>query len=456
MSPLHRCANLFALVVFTISGCSPLPPQTSHGPAVAPHGYQVLYRFRGSDGSYPGAALTSFNGVLYGTTIFGGEPKCYIGCGTVFSFANGKAAVLYRFPAGSGGAYPQAGLAVLNGTLYGTTTYTNDTCPMKGGFSLLKLSKCGTFFSITPNGAQKVLYAFNSSKGSIGSSPEDLLLVGNTFYGTTLLGGVGGCGAFSSSGQTPISYGCGVAFSFSSTGAFHALHVFQSTSTRDGAQPSGPLVQLNGTFYGATTAGGTGKNCSTYYSSIAYGTGSCGTIFSLSPSGQERVIYSFKGAYSKGATDGAWPNGGLVAVNGNLYGTTVMGGVPNCGGGGGCGTVFEISPSGSEKIIYRFQGGNDGSNPQSGLAYANGQFYGTTYNGGSNPKCQAGCGTVFTVSPTGQESVVYRFAGGDDGSYPLAGLTIVGNTLYGTTAGGGSKTLCKTNSGCGTIWSIAL
>jgi uncharacterized repeat protein (TIGR03803 family) len=108
----------------------------------------------------------------------------------------------------------------------------------------------------------------------------------------------------------------------------------------------------------------------------------------LTLSGQERIIYNFKGGM-----DGESPNG-LIAVGGNLYGATQSGGNEGECYFPGCGTVFELTPSGQETILYRFKGGDDGAAPGSGLIDARRSLYGTTGAGGSH-----GDGTIFSVTP---------------------------------------------------------
>ena len=93
-------------------------------------------------------------------------------------------------------------------------------------------------------------------------------------------------------------------------------------------------------------------------------------------------------------------------MNGTLYGTTFAGGSTACVGG--CGTVFMITPSGKEKVLYRFRGGNDGANPSASVLAVNGVLYGTTEYGGI-PSEECNAGTVFKVSTTGIEKVLYRF-----------------------------------------------
>src|SRR5271165_2453754 len=97
------------------------------------------------------------------------------------------------------------------------------------------------------------------------------------------------------------------------------------------------------------------------------------------------VIYSFQNG-----SDGAYPYAGLTALNGDLYGTTYGGGATS-----GWGTVFKVSTSGAEQVLYQFQAGNDGAHPYDGLVALNGTFYGTTAQGGTS-----GSGTVFSITPT--------------------------------------------------------
>ena len=145
---------------------------------------------------------------------------------------------------------------------------------------------------------------------------------------------------------------------------------------------------------------------------------------------QPRTAPGYASLYGfKGGTDGASPTGPMIAMNGNLYGTTVAGGA-HCG----CGTVFEVSPSGQERVVYRFQGRRDGATPEAGVIAVNGMLYGTTMHGGSNDN-----GTVFEVSPSGQERVLHRFRGKGDGRWPQADLINVNGTLYGTTIRGGDE-----------------
>ena len=149
---------------------------------------------------------------------------------------------------------------------------------------------------------------------------------------------------------------------------------------------------------------------------------------SPSPSPKFRLLYSFLGA-----PDGVSPYANLVAMNGILYGITAGGGSVVCPGKNPCGTVFSVTTSGAEHIVYRFQGGTDGMEPVASLLGVGGTLYGTTQQGGISG-CGAGCGTVFSVSTTGEEKVLHRFAAGTDGASPFSGLISANGALYGTTS----------------------
>src|SRR5581483_11046080 len=138
-----------------------------------------------------------------------------------------------------------------------------------------------------------------------------------------------------------------------------------------------------------------------------------------------RVLYRFKGTH-----DGAQPAAALLDVDGTLYGTTAAGG--NAGG-----TVYSVTPKGNERVLHVFSGNGDGWQPSGPLTDINGTLYGVTYYGGSS------LGAVYSISTSGNESVLHAFAGGPDGAHPTGSLVAVNGVLYGTSAGGGP--------GCGTF-----
>jgi len=303
------------------------------------------------------------------------------------------------------GSFPADGNSPIAGLVeggesdfYGTTTY--------GGTNIV-----GIVFRISSSGSYKVLYTFGSSPDyNDGASPEAGLVQGGdgNFYGTTLNGGTSGGGTV---------------FKISPSGTLTTLHSFSNDS------PEAGLVQgSDGNFYGTTLNGGTSTNC---------GGAGCGTVFRISPSGSETNLHSFSGN-----PDGASPEAGLVqGSDSNFYGTTLNGGTStNCGGG--CGTVFRITPGGAYTILYSFAGHpTDGAHPYAGLVQgSDGNFYGTTFDGGTSANCDSGCGTVFRVSPSGSYTILYSF-----GSYPTDGLGPGGlvqgsdGNIYGTTVDGGAN-----------------
>jgi len=176
----------------------------------------------------------------------------------------------------------------------------------------------------------------------------------------------------------------------------------------------------------------------------------CGTVFRMSLSGQLTVLHTFTGE------DGASPWGRLVlGMDGNFYGTTYQGGDLNCNPPGGCGTVFKITPEGELTILHTFEFA-DGTSPVSGLVQASGDnFYGTASAGG-NDVCDslAGCGTVFEISPNGTFRKLYGFSG-SDGAMPTVALLLARDgSFYGTTFFGGSYD-CDGTYGCGTVFKMS-
>jgi uncharacterized repeat protein (TIGR03803 family) len=321
--------------------------------------------------------------------------------------------VLYSFTGGTDGAYPDAGvIRDAKGDLYGTTT--------SGGLNQPACYLgCGVVYKIGTDGTETVLHAFAGypTDGDRPFATVALDSAGN-LYGTTSEGG-------------PNAYG--IVFKLDATGTETLLYSFAGQSP-NGTDPSGGLIlDTAGNIYGSTGAGG----------AFNYG-----TVFQLSATGSETVLYSFAGSANG---DGWGPNGTLVRdAAGNLYGTTSLGGT---GCDSGCGTVFEVSASGTETLLHVFMdNGADGFSPSGGLSRdPSGNLYGTTEGGGA-----FGYGTVFKLDATGQETILYSFAGGTDGASPFAGLVrdAAGN-LYGSTYYGGAYnfgTVFKVNtSGSKTI-----
>lgn len=264
--------------------------------------------------------------------------------------------------------------------------------------------------ALTQAFAETVLYSFQNN-GIDGQTPEAALLdLQGALYGTTISGG---------------TYGNGTIFSLNpKTGAELTVYSFQNGT--DGVLPAAGLINVKGTLYGTTEAGGDGA-CESL----------CGTVFSFDPAtGAEKVVYSF--CSMQNCADGAIPND-LIEVKGMLFGSTSGGGYPGCDNYG-CGTVFSIEPAtGRETVVHSFcseQGCADGSRPQSGFADVNGTLYGTTEAGGAY-----GAGTIFSIDPkSGAEKVVYSFpVSGADSSGPTGALIYVDGIIYGTSTDGGKR-----------------
>ena len=343
---------------------------------------------------------------------------------------------LYSFSGKSDGGQPAASLILdTSGNLYGTTASGGTGSCTNKGFG----TGCGTVFAVNQAGKETVIYSFPGT-GAQGANPLAYLVrdTSGNLYGTTQNGGSSGCNA---------PKGCGVVFRVTKAGKEVVFHSFAEGS--DGAFPGGGLIRdSKGNLYGLTGWGGS-EVCS------EGGAQGCGTVFKLTPTGTESVLYDFTGA----GGDGAIGSGGLIEdAAGNLYGTTEHGGNAGCdnGDGLGCGTVFKLSATGTESVLYAFEGGSDGANPYLGslIEDAAGNLYGTTaYGGDLNCNAPAGCGTVFALTKTGKEIVLYTFTGAD-GAVPLSALVRdpQGN-LYGTTAYGGDLT-CNAPNGCGTVFEV--
>jgi uncharacterized repeat protein (TIGR03803 family) len=380
--------------------------------------YEVLHRFarhktvRDRGGANPDTGLLDVSGTFYGTTADGG----YNNNGTVYSItATGVKKLLYRFGGANkgDGSSPSGDLTDVNGTLYGTTYW--------GG-------KCndGTVYQISTAGKEKVLHNFCGS----GVNPTGGVIdVSGLLYGSTTATTIGG-----------------VVYSITTTGKYKVVYAFSKHSDHAGGGPIGRLLNVNGTLYGVTSYGG----------SKCPDNGGCGIVYSVTTAGKETLLYSFGGPSD---SDGWLPNGGLIDVNGVLYGTTFTGGEGTCYLGAGCGIVYSVTTSGEETVLYRFDSEADGQNPNAGLLDVNGTLYGTTEWGGGG-SCEidssrfTGCGTVYTLTTAGVLQVLHSFVGGRDGANPQADLTDVNGTLYGTTYAGGTTSGCS-GTGCGTVFSLS-
>lgn len=396
-------------------------------PSVTTAKERILHSFTGGgDGAYPYSDLTLDGaGNLYGTTFGGGEIYCvyrgetWSGCGTVFELKRTpdgwKEQILYRFNLSGnnvGGALPAAGVTFDNaGNLYGTTEGLPNDCDQ------------GNVFKLAPDSlgvwTETVLYTF----GCEGYNPHADLVFDNK-------GDLFGIATDTIFELIPQA-----------KGAWKEVTVHQFKGAPDGATPaSGLVLDSLGNIYGTTIAGGTGR-C--YY----YQQG-CGIVYKLTP-GQngnwtETVLYNF---VRRGGGFGVNPSGGFILENpGQMFLTTLA-------GGDGLGTVAELiqgQKGWDQHVLYRFYGDPDGSGPIGKVEIHAGAGFGVTSRGGTSF-----LGTVFGVERSAtrgwRERVLHNFAGGDDGSYPEAGVVSDSHgNLYGTTSGGGAG--CK--GGCGTVYEI--
>lgn len=329
-----------------------------------------------NDGDQPvGNLLQAANGYLYGVTFRGGAS----GRGTVYQITpQGQLIILHSFGDGTvanDGLDPRGLVQGKDGNFYGTT----NTGPSNLG---------GTVFKITPQGQLTVLHNFkDGSVTNDGEGPQSGLTLGadGNFYGTTTAGGSANGGTF---------------FRITPSGIISILHSFGDGSvTGDGSNPqSVPVQGTDGNFYGTTYGGAFGN----------------GNIYKMTPQGNETIIHAFTDGTVP--NDGYGPQGGLIqGPDGEFYGTTEGGGPA-----GGYGTVFKITPQGQEAILCGFQSAissiGSGQMPQCILALGpDGNFYGTTPTGGS----QNG-GTIFEVTPQGVLTNLHSF---NDGTVPVDGIT---------------------------------
>jgi len=379
-----------------------------------------------SDGASPGARMTlGSDGNLYGTTLYGGIN----GAGIIFRLSpSNSLADLFDFQPTldtDGQEFydlcPNELTPGPKGLFYGTT--------QRGG-----TNKNGTIFVFSPTrGEEQDLYVFSAEGTNVsGSNPDGMNPTGalvpgtnGSFYGTTQYGGSNGNGTIFQ--LTPAAPGFACAYSFSPLGGADL------TTNADGATPNGLALGSDGNFYGTTQVGGANG---------------AGTFFQFTISGALTPLYSFGATHSDAAT----PQGALVqGQDGNFYG------VSEFGGAFGSGTIFKITLSGVENVLYSFTGTNDGGVPTTGLTLgsdgslaSDGHFYGTTSGAGPNET-----GVLYEISSAGVFTNLYSFAALNTnsenkvGANPSATLAVGrdGN-LYGSCQYGGMH-------GTGTIFRYA-
>jgi uncharacterized repeat protein (TIGR03803 family) len=391
MSKLNWVTKACGVFLFWATAALALPAQT----------FTTLADFDGTDGLEPGyvSLVQALDGNFYGTTLYGGAHVTGGYGGTVFKVTpTGTLTTIYSFCALTNcadGNGPEAGLTLgRDGTFYGTTSL--------GGTSANCDFGCGTVFKITQDGILTSLYSFTDNEN--GFSPRSSLIQGNNgnFYGTTT----------------------GTIFEITPGGSLKTVHVFSDRI--GGSFPYGGLIQAaNGNLYGTTSSGGANGY---------------GTVYQLTPGGIFTKLYDF--CSLSGCADGSCPFAGLAqGIDGNLYGTTETGGLgtgPTCFLGG-CGTVFKITLQGDLTTLHSFDG-SDGAYIFGPVFQAtDGNFYGGADDGG-NTLCylDEGCGTIYEITPTGTLTTLQIFDS-TDGAYPGGGLVQdTSGKLYGTTSLGGT------------------
>ena len=383
-----------------------------------------------------------------------------VSCITVLA-GNGTATVstLYSFTgsvAGSSDGSGPTGSLVQgssDGNLYGLT--------VSGGTEMI-----GTVFKITPAGGETVLYALGTSGLDLpgicgGLTPGS----DGNFYGVTV-GTFGGNYA-------------GEVFQVTPAGAETIVRQLYGADTGDSAYACGLTELSDGYLYGwnfspyqveqgpglSTLANVTypveGRVTSSYLLQTTDGSlyiaqqseVTIGVVLKV-VAGAATPFYSF----GRVPGDAGPPGGPLIeGTDGNLYGTSATGGSPSAGCPNGCGAVFRITPAGVETVLHSF-GGNaaDGQAPSGALVQGtDGNFYGLTSAGGNTPAGSAtpncNCGTIYRITPAGDETVLYSFGtGANDGKQPSGALLQASDgNFYGTTGSGGP-------SNDGTVFKLVL
>lgn len=336
----------------------------------SPPGEKVVYSFRGApDGAVPEAGITPYNGVLYGTTFFGGRrgKGCFTdrGCGTVYSIANTES-VLYKFGGAPGdGANPVTGVHMIGGTFYGTTRY--------GG-----RENFGVLYSLTPSGAEKVLHNFTGGPND-GAYPVGNLVPLPAKCATTSTTNCSVYGVTAAGGKSNV----GTLFEFTITGTSIAYKgVVHPFTASEGDSPVG-LTSNGTTLYGAASSDGQNNR---------------GALFQYDTQKSSPQAFSVIHAFKGFDGDGAVPLARPIYSRGVLYGTTRE---------AGNGTIYKMVLSNSKECqIYRFGAIPDGQRPVSPLAVDSNStppsLFGTTIEGGryANKTTNDGYGTVFVISPS--------------------------------------------------------
>jgi uncharacterized repeat protein (TIGR03803 family) len=367
--------------------------------------------------------------------------------------------VLYTFQGGTDGGFPTGGLyRDASGNLYGIT----DTA---GNRNDCNNYGCGTVYKLTPSGEFSVLHTFTGGTDGWPNATWGSLIADSNgnMYGVASIGGM---------------YNNGTLFRVTPSGGFTVLHSFAS-SGNDGAGPQFTLYQdpLTKIIYGTTFSGGingfgvvyalsnasigadvivhhfdfgdgaypqgsvTGNAAGNLYGTAGQGgSANCGVAFRMGNiGGGYTVLHNFTCA-----PDGYFPGSVVVDAQGNMYGGTQEGGDPEACPFFGCGIIFKISPSGQETILHTFRN-TEGAVPNELMFDAQGVLWGTASGGGAN-----NAGVIFKITTDGTYTDVFDFPGGVHGEVPYAGLIQDAQGNFYGTAGGGP--LACVQSGCGLVF----
>lgn len=406
------------VIVFCALACS-LLGAPAHAQTTYLYDYSVITNMDDATGVSISDLIQASDGNLYGTTVHGGGPT---GDGTIFKATlDGTVTTLHEFCLTGGnnctdGYNANWGLIqATDGNIYGST--------QKGG-----TEDSGTVWQITPAGEFKTIYTFCITAGCPDGYWPKLLVQSNnvlsggpiTFYGLTNYGG---------------AYGEGTIFSLTPAGKLTTLYSFcaeGAPACPDGYSAGAPLNQVGNLFYGVMTLGGVNQPQAN----------DGGTLYSVTPSGALKTLYSFCSNFAPGQCyDGNEPSDGLMVTGANT-----LVGVTEYGGAYGPGAIYQFdTANNTEKVLYSFcadmSACSDGQQPFS-LIYTTAGTYVTTYAGGNDNSA----GTLL-LAPQGSAAgkVVYTFCGSDgiqcaDGSFP-GGAPIQGSdgNLYGYTTEGGAN-----------------
>jgi uncharacterized repeat protein (TIGR03803 family) len=309
---------------------------------------------------------------------------------------------------GSNGQSPQLPPTQgVDGNLYGAT--------FGGG-----VYGAGSIFRMTTQGVLTTLYSFCAkSNCADGGSPSQVLPGSDgNFYGTTLTGGANRAGTI---------------FRLTPQGKFATLYSFCSQpNCADGYdydESQGTMVQAtDGNFYGTTDIGGkTTGECDPY---------GCGTAFKITPQGTFTTVYTFCSVAN--CADGTTPYWLIQGADGSFYGAAGGGGSHKLIGG----TIFRLTAEGQLTTLYSFCAEANCADGEEAIdlvqAADGGNFYGTTFRGGSGKSCTGGCGTVFEITPAGVLTTLHSF-NHVDGSEPYGIAQATNGKFYGITPHGGEQ-----------------